>query len=159
RRCRSGEQQAARAQVSGHSDLSLGNLPELKSIAPVGAAGKGHDPSRLGAGAPRASCKRSTEAMDGLRALPAPALATKKSCRPCGGSFRRANLAEEQFEHAPPRDRFGLGVRGDRDRLLARACGLTTERFSGLRSRLAARACQAWPRRGGRRRRAFRRWV
>jgi hypothetical protein len=29
-----------------------------------------------------------------------------------GGSFRPPNLAEEQFEHAHPRDGFGLGVRG-----------------------------------------------
>src|SRR5262249_35107658 len=42
---------------------------------------------------------------------------------------RRPNLAEEQFEHAHPRDRFGLGVRGDRDRLLARACGLAASVF------------------------------
>jgi hypothetical protein len=49
---------------------------------------------------------------------------------------RRPNLAEEQFEHAHPRDRFGLGVRGDRDRLLARACGLAAERFSRVRSGL-----------------------
>src|SRR5262249_61302669 len=82
-------------------------------------------------------------------ALSGPARAFKKSC----------HLAEEQFGHAHPRDRFGLGVRGDRDRLLARAHGLAAERFSGVRSRLAARASQAWARRGGRRRRAFRRRV
>src|SRR5262245_12044639 len=97
--------------------------------------------------------------MDGLRALSAPALPTKKSCHPCGRIIPPPNLAEEQFEHAHPRDRFGLGVRGDRDRLLARACGLAAERFSRVRSRLAARAPQAWSRRGGRRRRAFRRRV
>src|SRR5262249_29655193 len=45
---------------------------------------------------------------------------------------RRPNLAEEQFEHAHPRDRFGLGVRGDRDRLLARACGLAASVFPGF---------------------------
>src|SRR5262249_54106518 len=66
------------------------------------------------------------------------------------------SLAKEQFEHAHPRDRFGLGVRGDRDRLLARACGLAAERFSRVRSGLAARAPQAWSRRGRRPRRAFR---
>src|SRR6516164_4346730 len=76
-----------------------------------------------------------------------------------GGSFRRPNLAEEQFEHAHPCDRFGLGVRGDRDRLLARACGLAAECFSLVRSGLAARARQAWSCRGGRRRRAVRRRV
>src|SRR5262245_56767266 len=45
RRRRSGEQQAARTQVSGHSYLSFGNIPELESIVPVGSAGKGHDSS------------------------------------------------------------------------------------------------------------------
>jgi hypothetical protein len=55
-----------------------------------------------------------------------------------------------------PRDCFGLGVCGDRNRLLARAGGLAAGRVSGVRGRLAARASQAWHRRGGRRRRAFR---
>jgi hypothetical protein len=46
RRCRSGEQQAAQAHVSSHPFLPIGSLLEVESIVPVGAAGKGRDPSR-----------------------------------------------------------------------------------------------------------------
>src|SRR5262249_26320300 len=137
----------------------FGNLPELKSIVPAGAAGKGHDPSRARRGRAAGVVQALDRAMDGLRALSAPALPTKKSCHPCGRIIPPPNLAEEQFEHAPPRDRFGLGVRGDRDRLLARARGLAAECFSGVRSRRDARPCQARSRRGGRRRRVVRRAI
>src|SRR5262249_6592694 len=92
----------------------------------------------------------------GLRgALSRAAPVIKKSRHPCPWVIP-PSLAKEQFEHAHPCDRFGLGVRGDRDRLLARACRLAAERFSRVRSGLAARAPQAWSRRGRRRRRAFR---
>src|SRR5262249_38563113 len=98
--------------------------------------------------------------MGGLRALSRPALAIKKSCHTLGAdhsavpTLPRSNSSMRTLAIV-----LGLGVRSDRDRLLARACGLAAERLSRVRSGLAARARQAWSCRGGRRRRAFRRRV